>query len=216
MWWFEDNSILGMGRRGLRASRRTGGLRCAAGLAVLLVFGPRAPVGGAPADAPAAAETSRDGRFEAAAAQLQRLNLRALRLAIEDLTVTFADRYPQGAERLRQLEGYERRGRELEAGLARREEAERVREFAAEVEGFRARSLLANPLLDFDRLLVLKREFPDPKAARQAMGHELGVGSLNAHTSEDIPREKQWKKRSRPRCENLVSIMFSIPSSRPT
>ena len=191
---FEDNAPPGAHPVGDRVPRRVSGLRCVAGLAALLAFGLQAPLRGAPADAPIAAEARRDGRFETAAEQLRQVNLRALRLAIEDLTVTFADRYPQGGERLRQLEEYERRARELEAGLARREETVpgQVREFALEVERFRARSLLANPLLDFDRLLVLKREFPDPKAARRAMGQELGVGSLNAHTSEDTPREKQW------------------------
>ena len=53
-------------------------------------------------------------------------------------------------------------------------------------------ALLANPLLDFDRLLVLRRGFPKPAAARKAMGRELGVGSLNAHTSDDLPREGHW------------------------
>lgn len=53
-------------------------------------------------------------------------------------------------------------------------------------------ALLANPLLDFDRILVLKRGFPKPEAARRAMGAALGVGSLNAHTSDDIPREGHW------------------------
>ena len=52
-------------------------------------------------------------------------------------------------------------------------------------------ALLANPLLDFDRLLVLKRRTAAP--ARKAMGGSLGVGDLNAHTSDTIPRHGQYR-----------------------
>jgi len=52
-------------------------------------------------------------------------------------------------------------------------------------------ALLANPLLDFDRLLVLKRVPKGP--ARRAMGGSLGVGDLNAHTSDTIPRQGQFR-----------------------
>jgi formylglycine-generating enzyme required for sulfatase activity len=109
-------------------------------------------------------------------------NLPTLRLAIEDLTASFGNRYPQGrafAERLAELER-----REAASGKSP--------DFADALAKLRREALLANPLLDCDQLLILKRGFRDPVAARHAMGAELGVGSLNAHTSDDIPRQGHW------------------------
>ena len=109
-------------------------------------------------------------------------NLPALRLAIEDLNSTFGGRYQQGRgfiSRLAKLEG-----QEAASG--------QTQEFAAAVAKLRCDALLANPLLDCDQLLLLKRGFPKPEAARRAMGTALGVGSLNAHTSDDQPRQGHW------------------------
>lgn len=80
--------------------------------------------------------------------QVHSTNLSALRLAIEDLTATYGERYPGGkrfAERLAALEN-----REAAAG--------QTSEFAAEVDALRQEALLANPLLDFDRLLLVRRD----------------------------------------------------------
>ena len=62
----------------------------------------------------------------------------SLRLAINDLITTFGDRYPKGKEYLAQLEAID----------------------ADETEGLeelRREALLANPLLNFDKLLLIKR-----------------------------------------------------------
>jgi len=106
----------------------------------------------------------------------------ALRLAIQDLAATFGSRYPHREDFLKRLD-------DLDAKLRQngRDTGARSNFFALQRE-----ALLANPLLDFDRLLLLKRGYPDPKAARQAMGTALGVGTLNAHTSDDTPREGHW------------------------
>ena len=109
-------------------------------------------------------------------------NLPALRLAIEDLTATFGQRYPQGKE-------FSARLAELERRAAASAESP---EFAAAVATLRREALLGNPLLDFDQLLVLRRGFTNAPAARHAMGAALGVGSLNAHTSDDLPRQGHW------------------------
>jgi formylglycine-generating enzyme required for sulfatase activity len=61
----------------------------------------------------------------------------------------------------------------------------------AALHSLQREALLANPLLDFDRLLVLKRV---PKVeARRVMGDSLGVGSLNAFTSDTIPRQGHFQ-----------------------
>ena len=70
----------------------------------------------------------------------------SLRLAIGDLTDSFGPRYPLGrryAERLDAIETEHRRGE---------------RSVAREFDRLRREALLANPLVDFDRLLLLKRK----------------------------------------------------------
>jgi formylglycine-generating enzyme required for sulfatase activity len=63
-----------------------------------------------------------------------------LRLALEDLIATFGDRYPRGQEFL------ERLGKMGGTNAP-----------AAELESLSAEALLANPLLDFDKLLLIRR-----------------------------------------------------------
>ncbi len=82
-------------------------------------------------------------------------NSRALRLAITDLKETFGDKYPRGDEFLRRL-----------ATLENSRDAE-VTARAAEINRLRCEALLANPLLDFDRLLVVKRVDEDSPRARK-------------------------------------------------
>jgi formylglycine-generating enzyme required for sulfatase activity len=68
----------------------------------------------------------------------------ALRLAIEDLAKTFPEKYTRGAEFLKQLDAVTN-----EAALA----------------ALQREALLANPLLDFDKLLLVRRGEAQPKSA---------------------------------------------------
>lgn len=111
----------------------------------------------------------------------------ALRRAIEDLIASFGARYPEG-------EAFRRRLAVIEAAL-QTEDPTQKGQATAEYEALKREALLANPLLDFDRLLLLERGFPNPAHARSAMGQALGVGSLNAHTSDDTPRQGRWNDR---------------------
>lgn len=72
--------------------------------------------------------------------------LESLRLAIVDLTETYGDRYPQGAAFLQRWEQVMQACRRDKPGAE------------AAYRALRDEALLANPLLDFDRLLVLKRK----------------------------------------------------------
>lgn len=109
-------------------------------------------------------------------------NPAALRLAIDDLATVFGSRYPRAAEFRRRLDALE--------GLLRQPDPPAAAK--SDLAALQREALLANPLLDFDRVLLLKRGFPAPKVARQAMGGDLGVGTLNAHTSDDTPRQGHW------------------------
>ncbi|MFH1269126.1 MAG: hypothetical protein ABIK89_25645, partial [Planctomycetota bacterium] len=71
------------------------------------------------------------------------VNLKALRLAIEDLIATFGPGYPKGYEYLARLEVLEKNGAEGDL---------------AEFTALKREALLANPLLRFDKLLLVRRE----------------------------------------------------------
>ena len=110
----------------------------------------------------------------------------ALRLAVEDLIAAFGVKYPNGREYLRRLQELERKGI---ADL--RTDAPVDANLDQQLRALAREALLANPLLDFDRLLVLKRVPSAP--ARRAIGGSLGIGDLNAHTSDTIPRQGQFR-----------------------
>ena len=57
---------------------------------------------------------------------------------------------------------------------------------AEELLAFQFIVLLANPLLDFDRIVLIRRTFPD-KVAHTAMSGDLGFPPLNSHTPASIP-----------------------------
>ncbi len=84
-----------------------------------------------------------------------RIDTAAVRLAIEDLSRSFPDKYVRGPEFLARLDVCEKKIDELKAALDRGEpEAEQL---TREVVAVTREALLANPLLDFDRLLLVKR-----------------------------------------------------------
>ena len=143
------------------------------GLAIPPGFTPNRPRARRP---PAPARTPSNQPF------VHEVKVVALRLAIEDLVAGFGPRYANGRQYLKRLEA-------LETALNDPGTAAQAR---SNLIVLQREALLANPLLDCDKLLVLKREFTNPSAARHAMGHALGVGSLNAHTSDDIPRQGHW------------------------
>jgi formylglycine-generating enzyme required for sulfatase activity len=96
------------------------------------------------------------------------LNFVALRAAIADLADTFGPRYPDAGDFLGRLDRLERSSA-LPA-------PERRREFLA----LQRAALLANPLLDFGRLLVVRRKLP---AARNPLGTaaQMALGLPSNH-----------------------------------
>lgn len=91
-----------------------------------------------------------------AQADLDRIHTAALRRAIEDLTRTYPDKYTRGPEFLQRLEACEKKLAAVRQALDRGEMADqRVVEDLPKLE---REALLANPLLDFDRLLLVKRD----------------------------------------------------------
>jgi formylglycine-generating enzyme required for sulfatase activity len=91
-------------------------------------------------------------------------DLKALRAAIEDLSKTYSGKYARGAEFLRMLGDLEKRAAgEIDAKLA------------SEFRALQSDALLSNPLLNFDRLLLVKRSeknlaLPQNWQANSSMG----------------------------------------------
>jgi formylglycine-generating enzyme required for sulfatase activity len=80
-----------------------------------------------------------------------RNNVDSLRLAIEDLTRTFGDRYPKGQAYLAQLAKLEKTVKESD---------EPLKPIADAFDTLFKEALLANPLIDFDKLLFVDSNHP--------------------------------------------------------
>jgi len=93
-------------------------------------------------------------------AKLKDLNFRAVRLAVEDLTRTFGERYPKGPEYLRRLDEM---AKAVVAAAEGAGKTDTQLEIARKFLDLRREALLANPLLSFEKLLVVKRSMRSPK-----------------------------------------------------
>ncbi len=130
-----------------------------------------------------------DARCKELLQAVDQVNVEAATLAVEDMAGTWPDRY-DGAKHRAAIKAFVDR-REALVGLLGNRDKKAATEAQRLVSGVR-NALLANPLLDFGRLLVVKR-IPLKGNARKIMGGALGVGSLNAHTSDTIPRQDVFK-----------------------
>ncbi len=131
-----------------------------------------------------AAESSGDKQLAGAKARFDRISIRALRMAITDLHKTFPKRYPGGAERLKQLAALEARAAEIKKLLDARDA--KAIAMVAELEAFGSAAMLANPLLKFGKLLLIKRK---PMGdARRARGKGRGLGEFIG-----LPRQSSWQ-----------------------
>jgi formylglycine-generating enzyme required for sulfatase activity/cytochrome c553 len=87
------------------------------------------------------------------------VNIEAVRLAITDLIETFGQRYAKGPEYLKRLEALEKdlsQATEAQAGKAPGA-AEKLASVTKDLTALRDEALLANPLLGFGKMLVVKR-----------------------------------------------------------
>ena len=82
--------------------------------------------------------------------QIKTIDTKPLRRAIEDLTATFVERYPQGPTYLERLDA-------IDTALGGDLNQAQRKTVAQQFEDLRREALLANPLLDFDKLLLVKR-----------------------------------------------------------
>ena len=128
----------------------------------------------------------RSREIDAAVARWDDARLPSLRLAIVDLMRTFGDRYARGGEYLQRLAEIEADVAEARGKASQPGGLERWAAAAQRFEALRAEALLANPLVDFDRLLLVKRadagqKSPQPRVRGEAanfVGNDT-IGFLN-------------------------------------
>ncbi len=92
------------------------------------------------------------------------VNPRALRMAIGDLTDTYGSSYPLGGEFLKRLDALEKKLVEIadQQAAGGKGEPEDAGQAAEALEALRREALLANPLLNFDKLMIVQRGAKSP------------------------------------------------------
>ena len=121
--------------------------------------------------------------------ELELVDALAMQRAVGDMAERWPDRFPDTAATLEQIAEIEARLPALREAVAAGETG--AADEAAEVVEFRRKTLLANPLLDFDRILLLRRGFADAGSAGRAMSGALGMAP-NFASNVPIPRRGHW------------------------
>jgi formylglycine-generating enzyme required for sulfatase activity len=128
----------------------------------------------------------RSRAVEQATARINENTFEALRLAIDDLSEHHPDRYTNGQQYRDRVDALEKDAKAL-AVAVHKGDAQAIEKLAAlgdDLATLRREALLANPLLDFDRLLVIRRVFGS--SARKVISNSLGMPSLNSHVHTAI------------------------------
>jgi len=98
-------------------------------------------------------------RIDEAVAELAAFNFDALRLAIRDLMQTHGAKYPKGQAFLDDLDRLEEQAKQQGAAKdADRSSSDAQVQAALRLKALREEALLANPLLNFEKLLVIRRK----------------------------------------------------------
>jgi len=133
----------------LEASCRRPSIRVAVcGITLALLLPPTSGQAGEPVNVDQAVRVIRSYRFE------------SLRLAITDLIATYGKDYAGGPAYLERLARLEASARTLFADLKPDDRIQKTAplDLARELEAVRQEALLANPLLRFDKLLLLRQD----------------------------------------------------------
>ncbi|MBI2949006.1 MAG: SUMF1/EgtB/PvdO family nonheme iron enzyme [Verrucomicrobia bacterium] len=133
-------------------------------------------------------------------------NFRALRLAIEDLSLR--ENYPKHFTA--RLDALESALREAQSKVARAgmEDFEQVEQLHSQLESLRREALLANPLLNFERLLAIKRKpIGDP---RRSQWEDRGLGEFIG-----LPKQSSWGNATMTKVdnwENEIAVLSPVAS----
>jgi len=121
----------------------------------------------------------------------------SLRLALEDLVETFGPRYPKGRAYLDRLEDLaEALPEAMAAATGTLAEVDRAERLAEALDALRCEALLANPLLDFDRLLLIRRvphgDARRPDGTGYGLGEYIGLPRQSSKCNPNIERPMDW------------------------
>jgi len=120
-------------------------------------------------------------------------DLEALRLAIEDLKSRFPDTY-KGDDYLTRLDTLEAKwGASTDSAPEEKAELEKA------IVALQRESMLANPLIDFDQMLVVRRRFGEK--ANSVISTAMGLPSLNSRTHDTI-KHLGW--------DNQIAVMSNL------
>ena len=95
-------------------------------------------------------------KFRSAQQQLKSLNLKSLRLAVDDLTKSFPEKYTQGPAYLKQIDKFQKQLPRIRKAIKNCDPDALAR--LQKIIDIRSRALLENPLIDFDKILLVKRK----------------------------------------------------------
>ncbi len=150
----------------------------------------------------------RSRELAAALAKARGFDFNEPRAAIEDLTMSFPDEYPK--THLKRFDSLQKSVTSALNGLR----VEKLRTWMtladalAEFEAFRREALLANPLLDFDQLLTIKRV--PLGGARRTSWEGYGHGEFLG-----IPRQSSWNYGTMPKVDGWTNEIAVLSSVRP-
>jgi len=96
--------------------------------------------------------------------EMKQIRFAALRMAIQDLSNSYPGQYTKASQFLRQVDDLERQATDIEKALATGDGSltQRIPKLVAQFHKLQGDALLSNPLLDFDRLLLVKRSSNSP------------------------------------------------------
>ena len=133
-----------------------------------------------------------------------RVDFTAWDLAVRDLAASWPERFPRAADWLRQIAHWKERAPALLQALDR-EDAQAIPQ-ALELAAFHKETLLANPLLDFDRMLVIQRQpLGDP---RRGFDPDKGVGKYIG-----LPQQSSWQVHTMPNLTgwtNQIAVLSGL------
>ncbi|MCP4642967.1 MAG: SUMF1/EgtB/PvdO family nonheme iron enzyme [bacterium] len=133
-------------------------------------------------------------RLQRVAERVKQANLPALRRAVDHLAATYPGQYDTDGTIRRRLTKYERKLDGKTAGFATslRNRKSDTLQAAEELLAFRREALLANPLLDFDTILLVKRSEKSPGLGLPA--NWQGNCSLARHGYDDATALLQYRE----------------------
>ena len=118
--------------------------------------------------------------FQRAKEELPKLDVPALLRAVEDLQASYPGKYHDGAAMLEGVRAFEKDLPSLAKGLESRDKDALARYSA--LVALRQKALLANPLLDFEQMLVLRRREDNLGLPQNWQGNS----SLNPHVENEL------------------------------